>query len=41
MKSIRYDVLPIENNDGTVTSYFVTQQWNDYENLNRINIKDT
>lgn len=41
MKSNRFDVLPIENEDGSITSYFSTQQWNNYENLNRINIKDT
>ena len=41
MKNFRFDVLPINNDDGTVTSYYCTQEWNKYENLNKINIKDT
>jgi hypothetical protein len=40
MRDNRFDVLPIKNQDGSVTSYFVTQEWNDYSNLNKINIGD-
>ena len=41
MKSNRFDVLPIINEDGLVTSFFSTQEWNNYENLNKLPIKDT
>lgn len=40
MKSNRFDVLPIENEDGTVTSFFSTQEWNVYDSLNKSRIKD-
>jgi len=40
MKSNRFDVLPIENTDGTVTSFFSTQEWNVYDSLNKNKIKD-
>ena len=40
MKTNRFDVLPIENEDGTVTSFFSTQEWNKYDSLNKSRIKD-
>jgi len=40
MKAARFDVLPIKNQDGTFTSYFATQEWNDYSNLNKNKISD-
>ena len=40
MKAKRFDVLPIENEDGSITSYFATQEWNVYDNLNKIKIQD-
>ena len=33
MKKHRYDVLPIENEDGDVSRYFLTQSWNSFENI--------
>jgi len=41
MKTERFDVLPIENEDGSINSYFSTQEWNIYENLNKNKISDT
>lgn len=41
MNAHRFDVLPIENNDGSISSYFSTQEWNIYDNLNKNKIKDT
>ena len=40
MKKNRFDVLPVENEDGTFTSYYSTQEWNDYSRLNLIKTKD-
>ena len=34
MKKNRFDVLPIENADGLVTSYYSTVEWNNYDHLN-------
>jgi len=39
MKQKKYDVLPIKNSDGTITKYFSTRIWNNYENLNLIGIE--
>mgnify|MGYP006428716889 CR=1 FL=1 len=36
----RFDVLPIEDTDGTFNSYFSTQEWNDYSSLNKNKIND-
>ncbi|MDT8415541.1 MAG: hypothetical protein RQ735_09205 [Flavobacteriaceae bacterium] len=41
MKKNRFDVLPIEDENGNVNSYFSTQEWNIYDSLNRNKIKDT
>jgi arsenate reductase-like glutaredoxin family protein len=41
MKRNRFDVLPIENEDGTFNSYFSTQDWNIYSSLNRNKINNT
>lgn len=35
MQNNRFDVLPIENKDGTFNSYFSTQEWNIYSSLNK------
>lgn len=40
MKAERFDVLPIENEDGTIDSFFSTQDWNDYNNLNKNRISE-
>lgn len=40
MKKHRFDVLPIENKDGTFNSYFSTQKWNIYTSLNKNKIND-
>lgn len=40
MKNNRFDVLPIENEDGTFNSYFSTQEWNVYSSLNKNKIND-
>ena len=40
MKSKRFDVMPIENEDGTVTFFYSTQEWNVYDGLNKNRIKD-
>jgi hypothetical protein len=40
MKRNRYDVLPIQNEDGTYTEYFSTVKWGEYENLNILKIKN-
>ncbi len=40
MKANRFDVLPIENADGTITSFFSTREWNVYDGLNKNNMKD-
>lgn len=34
MKENRFDVLPIINSDNSITKYFSTRNWNNYENLN-------
>lgn len=34
MKQKKYDVLPVKNSNGTITKYFSTRIWNNYENLN-------
>jgi hypothetical protein len=39
MKSNRFDVLPIENTKGSIESYFSTQDWNVYDNINKNKIK--
>lgn len=41
MEQKRLDVLPIENEDGTFTSYYCTQEWSNYEHLNKLEIRDT
>jgi hypothetical protein len=40
MRNNRFDVLPIENMDGTFNSYFSTQEWNIYSSLNKNKIND-
>jgi hypothetical protein len=40
MENNRFDVLPIENPDGTCNSYFSTQEWNIYTSLNKNKIND-
>jgi hypothetical protein len=40
MQKNRFDVLPIENEDGTFNSYFSTQEWNVYTSLNKNKIND-
>lgn len=40
MKINRFDVLPIENEDGTFNSYFSTREWNVYSSLNKNKIND-
>lgn len=40
MLNNRFDVLPIENEDGTFNSYFSTQEWNIYSSLNKNKIND-
>jgi arsenate reductase-like glutaredoxin family protein len=40
MQKNRFDVLPIENEDGTFNSYFSTQEWNVYSSLNKNKIND-
>ena len=40
MQQNRFDVLPIENEDGTFDSYFSTQEWNVYSSLNKNKIND-
>lgn len=40
MKAERFDVLPIENEDGTINSFFSTQDWNIYNNLNKNKISE-
>jgi arsenate reductase-like glutaredoxin family protein len=40
MRKNRFDVLPIENADGTFNSYFSTQEWNVYSSLNKNKIND-
>lgn len=40
MSQKRFDVLPIENNNGSFTSYYCTQKWNDYKHLNKLNINE-
>lgn len=34
MRQKKYDVLPILNSDGTITKYFSTKIWNNYNSLN-------
>lgn len=34
MQTNRFDILPIVNSDKTVTKYFSTRKWNNYEHLN-------
>ena len=40
MQKNRFDVLPIENEDGTFNSYFSTQECNAYSSLNKNKIND-
>ncbi len=40
MQNKRFDVLPIENEDGTYSSYFSTQEWNVYSSLNKTKINE-
>lgn len=40
MKSQRFDVLPITNEDGSVNSYYSTQEWSVYDSLNKDRIKN-
>jgi hypothetical protein len=40
MRKNRFDVLPIENANGTFNSYFSTQEWNVYSSLNKNKIND-
>jgi arsenate reductase-like glutaredoxin family protein len=40
MRNNRFDVLPIENMDGTFNSYFSTQEWNAFSSLNKNKIND-
>ena len=41
MKNNRFDVLPILESDGTYKNYYCTQEWNNYNNLNKLKIRDT
>lgn len=40
MQKNRFDVLPIENTDGTFNSYFSTQEWNVCSSLNKNKINE-
>jgi hypothetical protein len=41
MRKNRFDVLPIIDSKGIVKSYFSTQEWNEYDNLNKTKIQST
>ena len=40
MKQNRFDVLPIKDSNGEITAYFSTQEWNNYDYLNKISISN-
>lgn len=41
MEKYRFDILPISKSDGLIESYYLTREWNNFDNIDEYSIKDS